>query len=174
MFTLIFNLICYYIVWFVSILSAAHGYAWTGISVALGITCLQIILFKEPKKPLLIFMTLLTTCGWVIDTLLIHYGLLYCHANPFRLSLSPPWMLGLWLNFSFIVYSYLRPYFTNTWLMSLLSFFGFPIAYYAGVALGAAELPKGYVGLLVLSIVWSITLPTLLRLFAKRAPQSNI
>ena len=45
----------------------------------------------------------------------LYANLLYFQANPFNPRASAPWMIGLWINFAFILYAHLRPLFLHPW-----------------------------------------------------------
>jgi len=109
----------------------------------------------------------------VIDSIFAKYNLLVFQANPFYKNLSPPWMIALWLNFSTVLYACLKKYFLKYKILAFLSLFGFPLAYYVGVSLGAASLPNGNIGLLIIGVTWSIVLPGILYAYEKLLDNQN-
>lgn len=161
---------CYYIVWFLSILSASKGYLWVGFFASIVISMLQYIF--ESKNPnikfLWIFILIVTLAGFFFDTLLLNLHLMIFNANPFNHYCSPPWMIGLWINFSIVIYFCLYKYFHHFILFSLLSFFGFPLAYLSGVKLGAATFAKPLEAVIFIAVIWAILLPCILYFFKKR------
>ena len=175
MLKIFFHLICYYVVWFTCILSASHGYYWLGFITSVFFTSIQYVIQRKANQSrhLLMLIGCLTVVGFSIDSLFAKCDLLAFKANPFHNNLSPPWMIALWINFSIILYAYLKKYFLKYKLLALLSLFGFPLAYYAGVSLGAASLPNGYIGLVFIGITWSIALPTMLYLYEKLPWRKN-
>ena len=158
---IIFHTVFYYIAWFGCLLSAAYDYYWLGIMIALIILMPQYYwqYKKRETKNLWIFIITLTLFGFIIDSCFLQLNLITFNANPFSFQLSPPWMIGIWLNFSVVLYGCLKKYFKNYWLFFILSLIGFPVAYLAGVKLGAATLPSGMTGLLIISITLAILLP---------------
>ena len=169
MLRIVFHIICYYIVWFTCILSASHYYYWLGFFTSIFFTSIQYLIQVKANQSrhLLILIGWLTLIGFAIDSLFAKYNLLAFQANPFHSNLSPPWMTALWINFSIILYACLKKYFLKYKILAFLSLLGFPLAYYAGVGFGAASLPNGYIGLLIIGITWSIALPSILYLYEK-------
>ncbi len=165
----LFHIISYYIVWFTCVLSAAHHYYWIGIIISITITSIQYYWQKSIQQAshLLLLIVIITTAGFCVDSLLVTLNLISFKANPFCIYLSPPWMIGLWINFSIILYVFLKRYFLHYGLLSLFSLFGFPFAYAAGIYLGAASLPKGDIALLLIGVIWATLLPTLLYTYKK-------
>ena len=169
MFRIVFHMVCYYIVWFTCILSASHHYYWLGLVTSIFFTSIQyyIQVKANQSRHLLILIGSLTLTGFVIDSIFAKYNLLVFQANPFYKYLTPPWMIALWLNFSTVLYACLKKYFLKNKILAFLSLFGFPLAYYVGVSLGAATLPKGNIGLLIIGLTWSIVLPGILYVYEK-------
>ena len=173
MFYLLLNLLGYYIVWFACIISASYNNTWLGLATSIIITSIQSYFFlrKHQTYQLIRFIFTLSTVGFIIDSLLLHFNFFSFKANPFSPWLAAPWLIGLWINFAFILHAFVRHYFKYYWPIGVIAFFGFPLAYYAGVLLGAANLPRGLLGLAILAIIWSIVLPTLLYFFRQRRVQ---
>ena len=166
MLRLLLNLLGYYIVWFACVLSSTRGYVWVGFITSI-VTMLQSYYQSRfySTRYLLHLIVALTLVGFVIDSLLLSWHLLYFQANPFNPIASAPWMSGLWINFAFILYAHLRTLFLRPLLLSMLALFGFPLAYYGGIVLGAASLPQGYIALIVLGVTWAVAFPILLNRF---------
>jgi len=167
MLRLLLNLSGYYLVWFACVLSASRGYVWVGFIASIIVTMLQVYCQSRfySGRYLLHLIVALTLVGFAIDSFLLNWHLLYFQANPFNPRASAPWMIGLWINFAFILYAHIRSLFLRPWLLSVLALFGFPLAYYGGVVLGAANLPQGYIGLMVLGVFWAVAFPATLRFF---------
>lgn len=149
-----------YFIWFTCILSAASGRIWLGLILALIVTLTQLIWSHRAKIEIhypLACLVLLS--GITIDSILSLSSIIVYHANPWQLA--PPWIIGIWLNFSLIYASCLLPLLTKKGLIATLAFIGFPLAYLAGAKLQAATLNYGYLSLLVVAITWAIVLPLL-------------
>lgn len=165
-----FHLVSYYIAWFVCILTAARGYVWLGPAVVGVLVLLQWWwqYRRGETEHLWRWVLLLTGLGFVVDSMLLWVGEIQFFANPW--PFSPPWMLALWVNFSIVLYACLRDWFDRYWLMAVLALLGFPLAYWAGVALGAATLPGGYLSGVWIGVVWMILLPLAMRIYREIAP----
>lgn len=155
----IFFIITYYLAWFASVLSAAHEYVWLGFIVTLIITAIQIAWLKyfQSIKNLFSMMLIFTVVGFIADSTMSLTGFIKYHANPW--PLAAPWILGLWINFGVIYYACLEKWFNRYLLMAILALFGFPLAYIAGVKLGAATFHYGDISSIVIGIAWAIALP---------------
>ena len=116
---------------------------------------------------LLNLIIFVTATGFIVDSLFAAFKIILFRANPFFSFFSPPWMIALWTNFSIILYVFFNKYFLRCRLMFLLSLIGFPLAYAAGVGLGAASLLKGYISLFIIAITWAFVLPALLYSYGK-------
>lgn len=139
-------------------MSAASGYIWLGFIIALIVTLTQLLWSKLVNIQInykLAFTILLS--GIIIDSLFSLSGIINYHANPWYIA--PPWIIGIWLNFSLIYASFLLALLKRNMLMASLAFIGFPLAYLAGAKLQAATLNYGYLSLLLVAIIWSIALP---------------
>jgi hypothetical protein len=159
----------YYFCWFTCIFLASKNIAWLGFFLCIFVTAVQYYWQKKIEKTegLLRFIAIITLIGLLMDTCFLKGGLIYFNANPFGLKLSPPWMIGLWLNFSIILYVFLKKYFSKFWLCFLLCYCGFPVAYLSGVKLGAARVIHGDFSILVITCAWSLALPSTLYFYKK-------
>ena len=81
-------------------------------------------------------------------------------AHPF----SPPWMIGLWLNFAATLNQSLGWLHGRPLLAALFGAIGGPLAYYGGARLGATETLPGIEGMVLLAIGWGVMTPLLFRL----------
>jgi hypothetical protein len=172
---LLLNLLGYYLVWFACVLSASHHYVWIGITTSIAITAIQGYCQArfDTARHLLTLIIALTLLGFAIDSVLLQFDLFHFQANPFNPWCSAPWMVGLWINFAFMLYAHLRRFFLYYWALGPAALFGFPLAYYSGVALGAASLPHGWLGLLALGVIWAVAFPGLLYCFETYSRRNN-
>ncbi len=163
MLTIIINLVLHNLIWFACVVGAARGHIWIGAILSASITTGQIIWFRQQHnlQPVLIWTAVLTCCGFIVDSSLAMASLIHFAANPYPIKLAPPWIIAIWLNFSVVMYMHFRAHFDKLWLLSILALICFPLAYAAGVKLGAAALPDGYRSLLWLGLIWAIILPAI-------------
>lgn len=168
-FHVIFHLVTYYIAWFACILSSANEIPWVGAGIALAIFALQWVWQKkfDQTEHLLSFVLMFTLSGFFIDTLFLNLNLISFRTNPWPIPISPPWMMMLWVNFSMLLYACLRYLFDYPRLLGVLSFVGFPVAYFTGTMFGAASLPVGAIVLLAYGTVWGLMLPLLIGIHKK-------
>lgn len=161
MLNIIFHIACYNIVWFSCVISAAKGYTWSGLSIAAAITLIQAIqqFYLQQHKNLLRYTTTITVAGYTADSLFSYFGVLSFTSTPFSHYLAPPWMLGLWLNFAFVISACLKAYHKRYVVISIFSLIGFPVAYAAGAQLGAASAGYGPWSFLLLGLFWSLAMP---------------
>lgn len=163
------HLLLYYIAWFACVIGAKKGYIWVGFFTAIVIAALQIFwqyLSTHNLKNIVLMILLFIIAGLLIDSLLLNFDWVLYKSNPFP-NISPPWMWGLWLNFSILFYSLLSAYFKKYYLMGILALVGFPVAYYAGATLDAAIFRYTYIGPALVGFIWMITLPVLLFIYNK-------
>ena len=171
MLKLLLNITAYYLAWFACIISASQQKPWHGLIASLIITIIQLFFYIREHKAsdIIKFMVFLSVIGFSIDCMLYKLKFIGFLANPFSPYLAPPWLIGLWLSFAFILFAFSRKYFQYVRSFMIMAFFGFPLSYYAGINLGAAFLPSGKIGLLILGAMWAFALPIILYLFRNRS-----
>ena len=104
--------------------------------------------------------------GYAADSLLVLSGLI---AFPVHAQLggpSPLWMVALWVGFAANLRHALRWLGGRYVLAALLGAIGGPLAYRAGDALGAIQIPDPLSGLTAVSLEWLLAMPLLLGLIA--------
>ena len=100
--------------------------------------------------------------GLVFDTIYIQLHLLdYASPQPWQ-AVAPYWILGMWINFALTLNGSMRWLHGRYLLAAGLGAIGGPLAYMAGVRLGAAEpLASGTVVYGSLAVAWAIAVPLL-------------
>ncbi|CAM2760080.1 DUF2878 domain-containing protein [Legionella worsleiensis] len=157
----LFIIITYYIVWFGSLILAAHQHPWMALLLSLIISGIQLYFWCDlPKvKHPQYFIFSLSFVGFLCDSLFNLTSLISFQANPFAPYFAPPWMLGLWVNFSVLcigladMLSQLRSY---LWFFALI---GFPVAYLGGAGFHVAQFPQGFISLVILGCTWMVLFP---------------
>ncbi|MHC8400811.1 DUF2878 domain-containing protein [Pseudomonas sp. MDT1-17] len=99
------------------------------------------------------------TCGWVLDSILLHLGLFSFSDATIVL---PLWLAMLWLLFASTLRHSLswtkRPW----WMGSLLGAFGGPLSYLGGARLADVGLPLGvWPSALLIALIWAMLMPAL-------------
>lgn len=174
---LLFHIAIYYTAWFGGLILAANHYPW----IASGVIFLEVIialLWQHSIAPgknqaFLLFAIVLTVAGALIDSLLLNLHILIFESNPFNPYLSPPWMILIWTSFAIFFYCCLKKFSERPYLIAILSFIGFPLAYYSGVKLGAAVLPYGELSVSLVGLIWMFLLPLILQLTLQRTIQHD-
>lgn len=163
-----FHMLAYYVVWSICIYSAANGYIWFGLAVALAVTTLQFVwqvILQRQITHLLSFLIYLTVIGFIGDSILIFVNVVAFSANPFSFPFSPPFMIGIWLNFAMLFYALMSWFITRPILLAVFAFVGFIIAYLLGATIGAAVLTYGTWSLITIGTLWTCMLPISIMIF---------
>tara|TARA_R110000868_G_scaffold168175_8_gene402770 strand:- start:4183 stop:4728 length:546 start_codon:yes stop_codon:yes gene_type:complete len=158
----IFHTAAYYASWLLCLYLAANGAGTTGAGIVLAITITQLgwqYYHRLHTDGLMRFIVGFVMLGSCVDTLLLWSGFITFASNPFFSYFSPPWMISLWLSFGVSLFATLHHLFKSWILMGLLAFFGFMMAYALGTKMGAASLPHGYVGILIVGVIWAFLFP---------------
>lgn len=144
---------------------ASSNRPWYALILAIGISAIQLYFLCDVsqvpgwKK----FFLCMTFIGFSVDSLFSFSSFIRFVSNPWQPFLAPPWILGLWINFSVLCIgldSLLKQMRHYLWLIALL---GFPVAYLAGVAYKVAIFPLGLPSSIVLGLVWMLLFPLVCR-----------
>lgn len=158
----LFNFILFQAVWFLCIYGAADGLEL--LAVIVGIVCILVNSFliddiKANAK--LIIQGILI--GIVVDTLLIHLGLM-SFKTQYWTTLSPLWMWVLWAGFASTINVSLSWLKYRLKLSALMGGVFGPLSYWAGVRMGAGSFSDTSLSLLVIGALWALVTPMLLTL----------
>ena len=171
----IINLTLFQAAWFAAVLGAAEGLPWLGPLALVPVLAVHLSLTgdRQGELKLLLAAGLL---GFLYDTALVNAGvfspLRHLAPHPF----SPPWMIGLWMNFAAtlnVSMAWLRGRYL---LAAVFGAIGGPLAYYSGAKLGATEALPSLNGMLVLAVGWGVMTPLLVwlaRVCAGRAERNG-
>ena len=163
---IIINFILFQLGWFACVVGAAKQMPWLGVIVVLAIVIWHLSQAKQPKLEVyLLILTLII--GAIYDQTMLQNKLLTYQAHGWSNSLTPAWILALWVEFATILNVSLR-WMRGRWLIAILfGAIGGPLAYIGAAKLGAVTinvLPLGYIAL---SIGWAIITPLLLKISEK-------
>ena len=166
------NFVLFQLGWFACILGAAYGYVTAAVFFCLAVTAFH--LWQSPARTqeasMLLKIALLGICA---DTLLLQTGSLVFESKGLLPSLSPIWMVSLWvilgctLNESM---SWLRGRYL---LAGVLGAIAGPLSYLAGVKLGAATWGNETQALVLIALIWAIAMPVLFW-WAAKVPQNQV
>lgn len=165
------NIVFLQVLWFASILGAAHRWMtpaliWFGLFV-----CWNIMRSGHAKQDISIVL-LATPLGFALDTLWIRLGWLeFSHTLPFP-GVAPLWIAMLWAGLALTINHSLRWLQSRPGLAAAFSLLSGPLSYYAAARLGAVQINEPYWLLTSVGLSWAVFLPGLL-LFARNLDKSE-
>jgi hypothetical protein len=155
------NFVGFQSVWFLSLFGAGTQRSWLG---AIALAAFTLWHFRETPNPRAEFMLVGIACivGFIVDTTFIQAHLLaYAEPLPFA-AVAPYWILCMWINFALTLNGSLRWLHGRYLLAAGLGAIGGPMAYVAGVKLGAAALLASETVVYgALAVAWAIAVPLL-------------
>ena len=157
------NFVGFQSVWFLSLFGAGTHRAWLGVIALAVFTAWHFRSAPNPRAEL-VLVVIACMVGLAVDTAFIQTHLLaYAEPLPFA-GVAPYWILGMWINFALTLNGSLRWLHGRYALAAALGAIGGPLAYAAGVRLGAAALLASEVVVYgVLALAWAIAVPLLVR-----------
>ena len=158
------NSVLYFVGWFFLVHSAAEGFAWEGIVVALAIILVHLFRSQYPISELVLIIYSLVL-GFVIETFFLTCGILsFSSPNHIFSHFAPVWLAAMYALFATTINNSLARFGDNYMTAAIFGFAGSICSYYAGYRLGAVEflIPKAG-SLLVIGSVWFFFLPSLFR-----------
>jgi hypothetical protein len=155
------NFVGFQSVWFLSLFGAGTQRSWLG---AIALAVFTVWHFRATPNPRaeLVLVAIACVVGFVVDTTFIQAHLLaYSEPLPFA-AVAPYWILGMWINFALTLNGSMRWLQGRYLLAAVLGAIGGPLAYVAGIKLGAAELLASKTVVYgALAVVWAIAVPLL-------------
>ncbi|MCM2269051.1 MAG: DUF2878 domain-containing protein [Thermoanaerobaculia bacterium] len=165
------EVVLFQLVWFAAVAGAGAGRVWIG-PLAVG----ALLAFAAARLPvgrrarLAATATALAAIGFVVDSFVQVAGLLR-FAGAADGPWAPPWIVAMWAQLA-VALPALAPLARRLWLAAPLGAVGGPLAYAAGVDLGAAELTASPAATyFALAAIWALAVP-LLALWSSRAAAS--
>jgi len=174
------NFLGFQSVWFLSLFGAGTHKSWLGAVALVVFTVWHFRATPNPRAELLL-VAIACLVGFVVDTTFIQANLLaYSEPLPFA-AVAPYWILGMWINFALTLNGSMRWLHGRYLLAAGLGAIGGPLAYVAGIKLGAAELLASKTVVYgALAVVWAIAVPLLVwatdwvnSLWPQSGPQSG-
>jgi hypothetical protein len=160
------NAALFQVAWFAAVLGAAYDRFWLGPLVLLPVLAVNLVMASERRSELQLW-AVAGVIGLLFDTVLVAAGVFAPRRHLFPFPFSPPWMIGLWLNFAATLNRSLGWLHGRPLPAALFGAVGGPLAYYGGARLGATETIPGVEGLLILATGWGIITPLLFKLAGK-------
>ncbi|MBV5317207.1 MAG: DUF2878 domain-containing protein [Desulfobulbaceae bacterium] len=160
--------------WFICVLGAAAGWPQLAALVGFALVLMHLALVGNPlREGMLLVLSL--ALGLLVDAVHIQTGILLFPVGSLHPGLPPPWILVLWLQFAMTLH-YSLAWLNGRYLIgALLGALSGPLAYWAGVRLGAAGFGDDLIRcLLQIGVLWAVVLVLLLWAAAKTAPPAVV
>ncbi|MCW8955905.1 MAG: DUF2878 domain-containing protein [Gammaproteobacteria bacterium] len=157
------NFIAFQLGWLSCVLLAARDMPYIGIVITLLLVAIHLLL-ELHRMHALVFLILVTVIGSAWDSVLTHYGILVFSSGMIVDFLAPLWIMAMWLIFATTLTVTFRWLYGRYWVAMVLGAISGPLAYRAGSALGAVEIPNLFVASVVLAVGWAILLPLFIKL----------
>ncbi len=170
----IVNVMLYQVGWFCCVLGGAWGYPVVGSLLALLLVGIHLLLASSPKSEALL---LLAACilGIIVDSTQQALGLFTFKTEPGWPLWLPLWVFVIWAQFA-TLFHYALYWLKERYLLAgLFGMIGGPLAYWAGIRLGAASFGENPVAtIIVLAAVWATVTPVLCRLSVALDEQEGV
>jgi len=158
---LIINFVLFQLGWFACVLGGAWSLPWLGTLSVLAILAYHLSIANDVSNELsLIGVALLL--GFVWDSIMVSSGILTYQSGMFHSGLAPHWIIAMWALFAStlnVSLSWLK----DRYLIAMIfGAAGGPLAYYAGLKLGAVDMPDQTLALSALAIGWATIMPLLM------------
>ncbi|SDD94731.1 DUF2878 domain-containing protein [Aquimonas voraii] len=172
---LLANLVCFQLVWMVTVGGAAQGLWWAGPVAAALFAAWQVPLSPAPRADLKL-MAIAAVAGFLVDTALVLGGLLVFETPVPWESAAPIWIVALWVAFALTLNHSMDALKRRPVLAVLLGLIGGPLAYWVAAHVWHAVDLNGsaLLSLAVIGAVWAVLTPSLLALAErlKREPRA--
>ncbi len=160
------NFVLFQICWLANCVGAGVGWPQLGpLVTALWIT-LHLSALGEDRISEAWILLAAAAFGYAADSLLVMLEFIQFPLHARLGGPSPLWMVALWVGFAATLRHALRWLGGRYVLAALLGAIGGPLAYRAGEALGAIQIPDPLSGLTAVSVEWLLAMPLLLGLIA--------
>jgi hypothetical protein len=153
--------------WFCCILGAAWGYPWLGALGSIFLAGIHLALVRSRKNELL-FMLAAGVGGFLLDSVNQWLEVLLFSSGKIASWLAPVWIFSLWFQFA-TLFRMVLAWLSGRYVISaVFGAIGGPLAYWAGVELGAAKFSNNILySLSLLSLEWLIAMPILVGISEK-------
>ena len=160
---IVINIILFQIGWFACVLTAASNQPLVGAIISLVIIVSHLIMSKQYIHELRIIIIAMVI-GLFWDSLIVSAGWITYQSGMVFDFIAPYWIVLMWALFATTLNSSLSWMKEKLILSSLFGAIAGPLAYYAGVKLGAVDFINEINALVALSVGWAIFTPLLLKL----------
>ena len=159
--TKILNLTLYQVGWFCCVLGGAWGHPVAGGLLALLLVTVHLLLTAAPQSEAKL-MLCARLIGVIVDSSQQALGLFAFKADPDWPFWLPLWVFVIWAQFA-TLFRYALYWLRSRYLLAgLFGMIGGPLAYVAGIRMGAASFGENpVVTMIVLALVWATVTPVL-------------
>lgn len=161
---LIINAVLFQALWFACVLGSAQRMIWPSIIAGIVMMVWQLHPLRRHGNDLLVLIAAILL-GLIIDTCWTIFGLMqFTDPRPLH-PIAPIWILIMWVGFALTINHSMAWMKEHRLLPALMGFIGGPMAYYAGLKLGAVEyLVNPWQMSVILGVVWAIALTILVKI----------
>jgi hypothetical protein len=154
----ILNFIMFQAGWFACVLGAANGMSWLGIVVVSLLVIIHVAMARQRLAELALLVTV-GLLGFLWENFVASRGLLVFESAARAGNLAPYWMAALWVIFATTLNLSLAWLKYRKFIAAILAAVAGPLAYFAGMRLGALEIPELMAGMVVLAAGWAMLFP---------------
>ena len=163
----IINFILFQLVWFICILGAAINETFTAVAFSFLIILFHLYLAKEKQNELKVLI-IASIIGFLFDGFLLKSDLVIYADHGWSYSITPLWIIVLWMGFAITLNSSLSWLKQRIKLSAIFGAIGGPLAYLAGEKLGAVTLLNSD-ALILIATGWAIITPLLIYVASKKS-----
>ena len=156
---IIFNVIGFYICWWLTIFGTSKGYYFTGpLSVVLFLVIHFYKVTNHKKEDL--FLIICFFLGTLIETILLNLNIIIHKGILTEYNIAPLWSISLWVCFGATIYHSFKWMSKQYIISSILGAMSAPIVYFSFRAFGVVEFGMNNIitGLSV-SAIWCLFIP---------------
>ncbi len=156
------NYLLYQTGWLAIVVSAAYLKPWWGITIAMSLVGVHMLLTNQRTKQMKLLLIALGV-GFAVDSTSLALQVYRFPTASATAWLPPLWMSALWIQFA-TTFRYCLKWLSGRYVLSaLLGFAGTPLAFLGGENIGAVSFysPRP-LNLLILGSLWAIAIPTLI------------
>ena len=154
------NFVFFNLAWLGVVASAVHGWSFVAPFIVLG-WIIPFLIWQGNLKSEIGLLTAAAALGFFCDSILFWTGAIELRGSTQVPSLSPVWMIALWVNLAASLRYCLHWLLGRYWLAAVFGGIAGPLAYTAGQGLDALQLP---IGPAPVAIEWVLAMPLLLQI----------
>ena len=166
------NIILFQIGWFACVLTAASNQPLLGAIISMFILVSHVLMSKQYKQEISIIVIAMLI-GLLWDSLIVSAGWITYTSGMLSDFMAPYWIVLMWALFATTLNYSLSWMKSKLLLSAVFGAVAGPLAYYAGMKLGAVEFVNEVNALIALSIGWAIFTPLLLKVASYKSLENE-